>query len=125
MPPQNSDTSSLANWCGGLLTELKRSLLRLDDSNILSLSCGKLTGDMSFGNIVLTDSAIRITRDDNTLFELSDDGDKISFTLSSSAGDQYIKLKDDKLYIKCGVTYQYEKNYMDASAKADGIYVAQ
>ena len=101
MPPQNSDTSSLSNWCGGLLTELKRSLLRLDDSNILSLSCGKLTGDMSFGNIVLTDSAICITRDDNTLFELSDDGDKISFTLSSSAGDQYIKLKDDKLYIKC------------------------
>lgn len=101
MPPKNSDTKSLSRWCSGLLSELRRVLLRLDDSNILSLSCSRLTGDLNFGNISISDNSIRIKREDNTLFELSDDGEKLNFSISASDGSYYIKLNDDKLYIKC------------------------
>lgn len=101
MPPKNGDTKALTRWCGGLLTELKRVLLRLDDTNILSLSCGKLTGNMNFGNIELSDNSIKIQREDKTVFQLSDDGKNLSFTLSAENNAYYIKLINNKLYIKC------------------------
>lgn len=101
MPPAEGGTKELSRWCGGLLTELKRVLLRLDDTNIISLSAGKLTGNMGFGALELSDSSIKISREDGACFELSDDGEKLSFTLSSADGDYYIKLFNNKLYIKC------------------------
>lgn len=116
MPPQitgssAADAAALSEWCGGLLTQLKKIIINLEDSNIISVSADKLTGggislsdtELSSGSLVIDESSITLmSADENEtkiLIRLAVTAGSTELTVTDESGKRYIRLSGGKLDI--------------------------
>lgn len=116
MPPQitgssAADAAALSEWCGGLLTQLKKIIINLEDSNIISVSADKLTGggislsdtELSSGSLVIDESSITLmSADENEtkiLIRLAVTAGSTELTVTDESGKKYIRLSGGKLDI--------------------------
>ena len=116
MPPQitgssAADAAALSEWCGGLLTQLKKIIINLEDSNIISVSADKLTGggislsdtELSNGSLVIDESSITLmSADENEtkiLIRLAVTAGNTELTVTDESGKRYIRLSGGKLDI--------------------------
>lgn len=116
MPPQitgssAADAAALSEWCGGLLTQLKKIIINLEDSNIISVSADKLTGggislsdtELSSGSLVIDENSITLmSADENEtkiLIRLAVTTGSTELTVTDESGKRYIRLSGGKLDI--------------------------
>lgn len=116
MPPQitgssAADAAALSEWCGGLLTQLKKIIINLEDSNIISVSADKLTGggislsdtELSSGSLVIDESSITLmSADENEtkiLIRLAVTAGSTELSVTDESGKRYIRLSGGKLDI--------------------------
>lgn len=116
MPPQltgesAADSAALSEWCGGLLTQLKKIIVNIEDSNIISVSADKLTGggislsdtELTSGSLVINDSSISFVSTDESgtkvLIRLAVTAGSTELTITSESGTRYIKMSGGKLDI--------------------------
>ena len=116
MPPQitgssAADAAALSEWCGGLLTQLKKIIINLEDSNIISVSADKLTGggislsdtELSSGSLVIDESSITLMsageNETKILIRLAVTAGSTELTVTDESGKRYIRLSGGKLDI--------------------------
>lgn len=84
------DIPAIFDWCLTLVKKLRASFSHIDDSQIVSLSCDKLSGTINLDNVTISNGGS---------IDISSD----YFRISNSSGSQYIELKDNVINIKANI----------------------
>ena len=83
---EREDILRLNRWSTAMYLQLRRILMTLDTSNIISLDASRLTGEMSLKETQLNGTVTKITND--------------TFSIISPDGSQYLTYENGQLKFK-------------------------